>query len=187
MTNNTLHKYLEKPIDITLEELIDPYIKDCKKWVRRINNRSYSNSLYSGNRTPREPTSIYKRRKLYGWYGYVYKIIQLKDLNGDKISDGMIIVGMSTLRIPQRWLWYKMDAYRGKRTPIHRLIREFEDFHFDVKKVSRIEPNGIAYFGNEKLFEIKLIEMCWTDQKLRVKEDYWVNYFLKLYPNRVVN
>ncbi len=187
MTNTNQSKYLEKPIDITLKELIDPYIKKCKDWERRVNNRSFSNSLYGGNRTPRELTSIYRRRKLFGWSGYVYKITQLKDLNGDEISDGIIIVGMSTLRFPQRWFWYRRDAYKGKRTPIHQLISEFEEFYFDVKHVSRLESNAIAYFGRKKLFEFELIEICWTDGKLRTTEDYWVKYFLKIYPNRVVN
>ena len=180
--------YLEKPVKIDFDSLIKPYVENMKIWVREKDRKDIIFNRYGGSITPQDIKNIHKKRKLYGWSGFIYKITQIKDIYGNSVSDGLILVGLTTELFSQRWYWYQTDAFvELSNLKIHSLMREFETCGENLKIVHPIDLNGEGYLGIHHSFKYEIIEFCWSDNKLRRREKAWISYFRKKYPHRVVN
>jgi len=180
--------YLHKPIKIDFNSLIQPYIDNMVKWVKEKDHQEISNKRFGGSFPIKQLITIYKKRGLHGWSGIVYKITQIKDINGDPISNGLIQIGLTTERFSQRWYWYNTDAFiELSNLRIHTLMRYLETKGENLRKVHPLNAQGIGYLGANKSFTYEILEVCWSDNKLRTKEKYWIKHFKKLYPKRIGN
>ncbi len=158
------------PQPVDLNKLIQFLIDKEEVWLRQFNLQEISSERFNGTRTPRELKKIYGNRKLHRWYGFIYILFQKLDINGKPIecrienghfvTKGKFVIGFSTKLWTDRWYHYKQDALEyGQTQGIHKLIRELYNACVNIKDA----------FGWE------ILEFCWTDSKLRTREDYWID------------
>jgi len=158
------------PQPVDLDKIFQFLINKEVKWVRKYDFQEISNGAFDGTRTPREFKKIYNNRQLHRWLGFIYVLFQKLDINGKLIeyqienghfiTSGKFIIGFSTKRWSDRWYHYKKDALEYyKPQIIHQLIRDLNNAGVNVDDA----------FGH------KILEFCWTDSKLRTREDEWID------------
>lgn len=158
------------PQPVDLNKLIQFLIDKEEVWLRQFDLQEISNDKFNGTRTPRELKKIYHNRKLHRWYGFIYILFQKLDINGKTIeyriensqlvTNGKFIIGFCTKSWADRWYHYKNDALKyGQTQEIHNLIRDLDNACVNINDA----------------FGWKILEICWTDSKLRVREDYWID------------
>jgi len=80
---------------VDLEKFIQILIKNDKNWVRQYDMVEISNTDFGGTRTPNELRAIYNNRRLHKWYGVIYILYQVIDINGvpieSRIENGKFI------------------------------------------------------------------------------------------------
>ncbi len=182
-------EYLSKPLPVNFDKLVDPFIKTLARYIAKKDKKEHSNMRYDGTHTDLTLIELYSNRKKKKWFGIIYKITQIKDLNMNPIDDGLIQIGFTTERFSSRWFWYQTDAFEHhKELEIYQLMRDFENVAGeDLKKVTKLSKNGIGYIGKNQVFTWEILEICWSDAKLRTREIEWIDKFKKLYGNRVGN
>ncbi|MFX1259931.1 MAG: hypothetical protein ACFFAN_18940 [Promethearchaeota archaeon] len=188
-THKVSEGYLAKPLPIDFEKLIKPFINSLARYLNKKNMKEHSNMRYGGTHPDLTLAEIYSNRKKHKWFGIIYKITQIKDLNMNPTSDGLIQIGFTTDRFSSRWFWYQTDAFNhNKELDIYQLMRDFENIaDEDLKKVSKLSKNGIGYIGKNKIFTWEILEICWSDAKLRAREKVWIRKFKREFNDRVGN
>lgn len=158
------------PEPVDLSKNISKLVKKEEKFIKQYDFHEISNIDFRGTRTKKELNKIYKNRRLYKWYGFIYILFQTKDINGNliqyEIKDGKFstkggfVIGFSTKSWKNRWYHYKQDALKyGKTQLIHQLISDLHNAGINI----------------DDAFDWKILEICWTDNKLRKREDDWIN------------
>ena len=187
-THNVSEGYLAKPLPIDFDCLVDPFIKTLSRYIIKKDREEHSNMRYGGTHPDITLIDLYTHRKKYKWFGIIYKITQIKDFNLNLINDGLIQIGFATERFSSRWFWYQVDAFTNhKNGDIYQLMRDFENAGEDLKEVTSLSENGIGYIGKYKTFTWEILEICWSDGKLRTREIDWIRMFKNEFGDRVGN
>ena len=181
--------YLAKPLPVDFDKLVHPFINTLSRYITEKDREEHSNMRYGGTHPDIALIDLYTHRSKSKWAGIIYKITQIKDLDLNPIDDGLIQIGFSTERFSSRWFWYQVDAFtHNKELEIYQLMRDFENIAGeDLRKVTKLSNNGIGYIGKYKTFTWEILEICWSDGKLRTCEIDWIVIFKKRFGDRVGN
>ena len=162
--------YSHSPQPVDLNRLIQNLIKKEEQWLKNYDLKEISNKEFNGTLTHNDLIKIHNNRRLYKWYGFIYILFQILDINrapieyrienNQFVTNGCFVVGFSTRFWKTRWYHYKKDALEyGKTQGIHKLIRDLYNARVNL----------------DDAFRMKILEFCWTDFKLRKREDFWIN------------
>lgn len=180
--------YLPKPLPIDFDRLVSPLIKNLKQYVVKQDKKEYSNRRYGGTHPDIDLINIYSNRSIHKWFGIIYKITQKKDLNNNPIDNGLIQIGFSTERFSSRWYWYQRDAFiECREGEIYELMKNIKNAGENLRKVTKLSKTGIGYIGKNKSFTWEILEICWSDAKLRTLEIEWIGKFRSAFGDRVGN
>ncbi|TFG25084.1 MAG: hypothetical protein EU529_02250 [Promethearchaeota archaeon] len=181
--------YIAKPYPIDFDELIEPFIFGLQQYIAEKDREEHSNIRYGGTHPILTLIDIYSHRAKYQWSGIIYKITQIKDIGMNPIDDGLIQIGFTTERFSSRWFWYQVDAFENnKELEIYQLMRDFENIASEnLKKLTRLSKDGIGFIGKNGVFTWEILEICWSDSKLRTREIDWIKKFKEEFKNRIGN
>ena len=174
--------------ELTIDDIVKPIISKIKRKI--IGYSQYSLDIYLSNNiitSKKRSTKLYENRSKYLWHGFVYKITQIRRINGDLIpkSQRKCIIGYSTTTFNIRWSWYKHNAINDDFPgSFYALLRKL--YHMgEALDLFDLNSDGIGYLG--KYFTWEVLEVCWDEFILKNKEKAWIDRFDATNPIRGFN
>lgn len=159
------HENFIKP-SIDLDKLVQLTVRSYQRQISVFQSMDISVNSYS----QQELNAIMMNRKLYNWYGLIYKFTLIKDFQNRRlISPGYTkhVVGFTTSKdTEERFGLYLRIAQLNPQSPMHNTINS-------------LIANGI---NPRDAFDLEILEFSWSPFDLAIAERNWIASTLALNP-----